>query len=99
MANEKADKEIRIFANGTVELDNCPVSKVHNDKVRWVSDSGPWTITFDAQNQAFNDLRFEIKGNGGKSDWSRDVVGSVGQTCKYTVSGPGGTVDPNIIIR
>jgi len=96
---EKADKEIRILADGNVDLDNCPVSKAHNDKVRWVSDTGPWTIKFEKE-QAFDDKEFHIDdAKGGKSKWSRNVVGTVGQTCKYTVSGPAGTVDPNIIIR
>ena len=100
MGKEKADKEIRIFADGNVELDDCPVSKSHNDKVRWVSDTGPWTITFDKQNQAFNDAVFSIgDANGGHSRWSDNIIGNEGQTCKYTVSGPGGAVDPNIIIK
>ena len=95
---EKADKEIRILDTGNVELDPCPVSKAHNDRVRWVSDVGPWTITF--QNAPFTPNTFTIAGsNGGKSGWSGNITGDVGKSYKYTVSGRGKTVDPNIIVK
>lgn len=94
----QADKEIRILSDGQVELDNCPVSKQHNDKVRWVSETGPWTISFP-ENPFSRPATFSIGDKGGKSDWSRDVTGDVNRLYKYKVSGPGGTIDPNIIVK
>jgi hypothetical protein len=91
-----ANKEIRILQDGNVDLDDCPVSKKGKDKVRWVSEYGPWTVTF-ADNPFDGPGTFKVAA-GKKSNWSDDAIGAE-RTCKYTVTGNGIVVDPNIIVK
>jgi len=98
-----AHKDVRIeIINGriTVEIPDCPVSKGHGDIVRWVSDTGPWDIVF-ANSPFGTQTKFSIPANGGKSlppTPAVPVTQPDGQY-KYSVTGPSGTLDPNIIVK
>lgn len=88
-------KDIRIDANGNVDLPNCPVSKKDLDEVRWASDYGPWHVEFP--NSPFAESDFYVPA-GKKSKWSGPALKSLG-TYPYRVVSKKVSADPNIIIR
>ena len=93
-----ANKEVRILPSGNVEIEPCPLSKGANDKVRWVSETGPWAVTF--RTSPFEKVdTFRIGEGGGKSAWSPKIKRAAWGRFKYTVTGLRRRVDPNIIIR
>lgn len=93
---KKADKEILVRDDGTTYPDPCNVVN-DQDRVLWYSHSGPWDIKF--KKSPFSKSAFHIKKGGGDTGWTSRGKGKKDEKFKYTVSGQGKSVDPDIIIK
>lgn len=94
---KRHDRRILVREDGTTYPDRCHV--YGSKRVMWYSESGPWTMQFKGKHTPFSKTTFTIGRGGGKTGWSSGAKGKKGEDFKYTVSGQGKTVDPDIIIR
>jgi len=83
--------------SGHVNPDKVPIH-AHLEEVQWVADQHAATIVFTTQGTPFQDYAFYVPTGGSVS--SGDIKnGVVYGSYKYTVAGPNGGTDPEVIIH
>ncbi len=91
-----AKKAIKIKdRKGNVDKDPCHLSKGAEDEAQWFAVDGRSIIHFT--DSPFQDSVFFVP-DGGSVSSGPPVKGKIGQTYKYNVDGPDGSVDPGFVI-
>ena len=93
---KRSDRYILVRDDGTTYPDQCHV--FGGKRVKWYSYTGPWTIRFGGKTP-FSKGKFSIAKGGGESEWTSGAKGDIDEKFKYSVSGNGKAVDPDIIIK